>query len=277
MEMTTASVAVYDKTNNDRWIFLGVVGIDVTTCNIEKQLFEANPTIQDTPPWPEETKFTDCRCAESYTYAGQEYSGCTTADWPVPWCATEGCGIKIAGSSISTGYWADCKPFGVRAELEKLLLQSGEECETAPIDSCEIEALRPEEYRCNDPEMPVTCNPDALAKNNWHTLPGMGDESESSSSSNIKLEDWALNSQSGSSYNDAIWSSDASSCDQCRNEEMRPACALPVVCDASGIPNLHLIAAQGSAVSGASMMRARGIYTWSFLPMLVLGFWLSSM
>jgi hypothetical protein len=33
-----------------------------------------------------------------------------------------------AHTHTHTGFWADCKPFGVRAELEKLLLQSGEEC-----------------------------------------------------------------------------------------------------------------------------------------------------
>jgi len=54
-------------------------------------------------------------------------------DWPVPWCATENCGIPTNPDSISTGFWADCKPFGVRAVVEEQLRKSGEECPKDPL------------------------------------------------------------------------------------------------------------------------------------------------
>jgi len=31
------------------WKIIGVVGIDVTTCDLEKKLFDANPLIQQAP------------------------------------------------------------------------------------------------------------------------------------------------------------------------------------------------------------------------------------
>ena len=88
-----------------------------------------------------QTKFPGCRCAEQYEYTNSQgvterYSGsCTMSDWPFAWCATNNCGIKAEGTSISTGYWADCKPFGSRAELEAELLKVGEECTTKQIDA----------------------------------------------------------------------------------------------------------------------------------------------
>ena len=51
----------------------GVVGIDITTCNLEKAIFEKNPTIQEPPPWPEDTVFPGCKCAETYSYDGNTY------------------------------------------------------------------------------------------------------------------------------------------------------------------------------------------------------------
>ena len=102
--------------------YTGVMGIDVTTCDLEFKLYEANPDIQKQPEWPEETKVANCKCAEKFVYDGDEYFGCTMADWPVPWCGTVGCGIQAA-TVTDTGWWADCKPYGVRAELETLLKQ----------------------------------------------------------------------------------------------------------------------------------------------------------
>ena len=52
----------------DRWKFMGVVGIDLVTCGIEKAIFEKNPGINDPPAWPEETKFKGCMCADTYSY-----------------------------------------------------------------------------------------------------------------------------------------------------------------------------------------------------------------
>ena len=66
---------------------------------------------------------------------------CITANWPTAWCGTGDCGISIEG--VSTGYWADCKPFGVRAELEAVLKKNSvEECATTEMPPLELEALR---------------------------------------------------------------------------------------------------------------------------------------
>ena len=106
---------------------------------------------------PEKTKFDGCTCATSYTYKDSKgevitFSDgeCTTADWPVAWCATENCGIEIGNTDyISTGFWADCKPLGARAVLEEHLKKSGEECAKTALDPCELEALRDADNGCS--------------------------------------------------------------------------------------------------------------------------------
>ena len=135
METTTASLPIYDKSDPNRWKFLGVLAMDVAACALEQKLLEKNPSIQDFPTLPEETKFSNCKCATNYVYKGSANTveitdgSCISTDWPVAWCATENCGIPLGNTdSISTGYWADCKPFGARAVLEELLKKSGEEC-----------------------------------------------------------------------------------------------------------------------------------------------------
>ena len=91
------------------------------------------------------TQVRDCKCAEKWKYKGDQYSGCITKDWPFPWCASEGCGMVL--DSVSTGYWADCKPFGADATLDSLLMKSGEECDLNAISPGQLEALRPPDYR----------------------------------------------------------------------------------------------------------------------------------
>ena len=105
--------------------------------------------------------------------------------WPVAWCGTGPCGIPA--STVSTGYWADCKPFGVRAQLESVLKRyqsqyvfwdsqssgvaagkpyayvlmslrpwcpvmsfraSMEECRKENLEACELEAIRPVGKKC---------------------------------------------------------------------------------------------------------------------------------
>jgi len=234
MEVTTASVPVYDKRDASRWAFLGVVALDVTICDIEKKIVENNPNIQSPPTLPEETKFPGCRCADSYTYDGQTYAGgvCITASWPVAWCMTVNCGIPQ--QSMSTGYWADCKPFGARAVLEDLLLRSGEEGSTDDLDACELEALRPVDKTCGDnsvPALPVGCDISALAARNYvKKLPGFTD---------IEDTDWVGNSDG--SYTETEWSQNTLGCDQCANTGMKPQCALPASCNFGiGIANRNM-------------------------------------
>ena len=111
MDVATAGMSVYDKSDANRWKFLGVAAIDVTFCALEQKLVSKNPTIQDSPALPEETKFTGCACATDYSYKSSEGKtlevkdgSCITQDWPVAWCATENCGIPLKNTdSISTG------------------------------------------------------------------------------------------------------------------------------------------------------------------------------
>jgi len=253
-ETTTASLPIYDKSDQDRWKFLGVVAIDVMACALELALLDSNPTIQDPPAKPEATKFDGCTCAESYTYNGQQFTGgeCTTLDWPVAWCATEGCGIPTNPDSISTGFWADCKPFGARAVLEEQLRKSGEECGKDPLPECELEALRPADTKCRgvtapQSELVVSCEASTVTRlegYNYRTkLPGFESISESS---------WKGNT--GGSYDSSRWNTDESSCDQCSNTDMQPQCALPPQCG-KGVPvPVRAGLAADDAVAGAGAL-----------------------
>jgi len=233
METTTASVPVYDKTDPQRWKFLGVSGIDVAVCALEKTLLEKNPNMQDIPATPEATVISDCKCATSYQYTSggktTKYEGgiCTMENWPVAWCATEGCGIEIDSKYISTGFWAECKPFGVRAELESLLKKtSGEECAKENLNLCELEALRPAAHKCGaDSGCPaMDFVPELEGYNYREKMPGF---------SAITASDWKANT--AGSYEETEWSMSHGNCDQCFNTAVRPSCALPAKCN-KGVP-----------------------------------------
>ena len=232
MRMTTAAVPIYDKRDSSRWKFLGVAGIDVTTCDIERQLVAANPTIQNCPPEPRDSLVDKCKCASEWEYKGKKYQGCTKLDWPYEWCATEGCGIPL--DTTSTGYWADCKPFGASAVLEDMLMQSGEECSLRPLEAAALQALRPPEFQCD-----ITVDASALQaekSSNFHNgLPAANITSLSAGTA-----DWAQNS--GGVWSETEWSTDTQGCDQCKSTNMQPACAKPSTCPEAkeGIPELQI-------------------------------------
>jgi len=208
MAMTTASVPTYDKSDPNRWKIIGVVGIDVTTCDLEKQLFDANPSIQEAPSYPSESKIPGCMCAPTFTYLknGQTYSSCTVDSWPVPWCGTVDCGIKGEGVT-DTGYWADCKPWGVRASLEEELLKSGEECPAKLITQCQIQALRPEGLTC--PNLGCSSEAEERANNYFKGLPGAAYRTDSEQTS------WSDNGP----YTDRLSKSESGDgCKHCENE-----------------------------------------------------------
>ena len=252
--LTTAAVPIYDKRNPSRWKLLGVAGIDLTTCDLMKDVYDKNPSIQDCPAWPRESVMTKsdgtpCLCAESYTYKSKTYSGCITEAWPNPWCATVGCGIQL--DSTSTGFWADCKPFGVKATLDAELMKSGEECKTDEISTVQIDALRPEGIRCLAGGQ--KSDVDIEAKNNHNGgIPGWKDGDITSNA------DWAMNAdETWSAKAQTDWSTNTNGsnrcneiihlpvqrarahthtqththtgCDQC-SEKMQPNCAVPDTC-----------------------------------------------
>ena len=233
MRMTTASMPVYDKkTDPNRWRFLGVAGIDVTTCDIIKNLYEKNPTIQNCPPEPRPTVIKDCRCASDWTYRDKTYKGCTTDDWPFPWCASVDCGMPL--DTVSTKFWADCQPFGANATLESMLMESGlEDCPMNPISSEALEALRRPAYRCLAASSSSATVSQEMASNflNGTTSPEITASSFPISVSNA---DWALNPAGASADLGTQWSTDTTGCDQCRaDSKMVPTCAKPSTCPAA--------------------------------------------
>ena len=232
MRMTTASTPVYDKTTDPtRWRLLGVAGIDVTTCDIIKNLYVANPTIQNCPPEPRPTVIKGCRCASDWEYKGKTYKGCTTDDWPFPWCASVECGMPL--DSVSTKFWADCQPFGANATLESMLMESGEDCSTDPISDEALEALRRPAYRCSSASSSSATVSQEMASNflNGTTSPEITASSFPASVSNA---DWALNPAGASADLSTQWSTDTTGCDQCRaDSKMVPTCAKPSTCPAA--------------------------------------------
>jgi hypothetical protein len=223
----------------------GVMGIDFATCDLEYRLYQSNPGIEQQPAWPEETKFPGCKCAEKFVYKGQEYSECIEQDWSVAWCGTVDCGIQ-APTVTDTGWWADCKPFGVRAELENLLLASGQECKLELMNECQIEALRSEGSKCSrsGSTCPKTKVDAEEAANFFNGLSGSQFRSDTSQSS------WASNA--GPTELDPTLSDSADSCPICENEQMRPQCAVPKRCGKSGLPieNRERKSQAGSMVVG---------------------------
>jgi len=136
-------------------------------------------------------------------------------------------------------------------------MKSGEECSQTQIDSCEIEALRPEAYRCGTSSIPAlsaTCNVTKQALNNWVQIPGFDNNMFTTDTT------WAANPQDLAGYTDAdniVWSSDTSQCDQCVNTKMVPQCALPAKCGASGIPPIF-----SSMSNGAGAIFSPCLSTW---------------
>ena len=234
MLMTTATVPVYDKADASNWKMLGVVGIDVTTCDLEQELYEQNKAHFDTEVFPPDTVIAGCSCVqESWTYESQEgkveSKGCSDVEWHTRWCATDNCGLPA--STVSTGHWADCKPLTARAALEELFIKSGEECSTASTPDCSIEALRPRSP--NDLTCGRCASNSTLAAERASNYHQTGIPAKLSGVS--KESDWATNTIcKGSSCKGAHRSVDMDACDQCANSNMQPACAVPTTCGKKG-------------------------------------------
>ena len=88
IRMFTATAQIYDKSDADRWRFLGVAGVDISTCDLALDLFDKNPTIQDCPNSEQvETVISGCFCLSSFSFGGTTYTGGCVQDetWPQPW------------------------------------------------------------------------------------------------------------------------------------------------------------------------------------------------
>ena len=134
-KMTTAVAPVYDK-SREPWHMMGVAGVDATVCDL----------ITDKVPEPESPPRRTqrgCACLDTWSYNDASFSGCTSVDWPVPWCATEGSCGSCDTPSVTGGCWDDCEPEGKEGVLqETLLTRATAWCEPAALDACALEALR---------------------------------------------------------------------------------------------------------------------------------------
>ena len=162
--MTTVVAPVYDK-SREPWHMMGVAGVDATVCDL----------LQNKVPDPTGSTRTQrgCTCRETYTYNGDTFSGCTTTNWPVPWCATSGnCG-SCNTESVEGGCWDDCEPEGKDGVLqEELLTRASAWCEPDSLNKCALEALRLSvgESKCGSSEINfeyASCTDADIANYSW--------------------------------------------------------------------------------------------------------------
>ena len=91
--VTTAVTPVYDK-RQEPWTMFGVAAVDLPMCELTEAAAAAGWTDDVADPSEVLTR-QGCACADSYTYEGRTYTGCTTYDWATAWCGTvdSDCGI----------------------------------------------------------------------------------------------------------------------------------------------------------------------------------------
>ena len=162
--MTTVVAPVYDK-SREPWHMMGVAGVDATVCDL----------LTNKVPAPTGSTKTQrgCSCRETWTYNGNSYAGCTTADWPVPWCATTATCGSCATDSVEGGCWDDCEPEGKEGVLQEALLSRATAwCEPASLDACALEALRLSvgEQKCGTSETNfayASCSDAKIANYSW--------------------------------------------------------------------------------------------------------------
>ena len=126
--------------------------------------------------------------------------------------------------------------------MESILIKQGEECKLEQISDCAIEALRPNDFRCN------TCGNASmlLAEEQSNFKDGVAYPISQGSTSE---GDWALNA--AGAYDEAKWSNDMSSCDLCGTpQEIQPTCAYADKCGTSTIPPLCEWESGGDDVGG---------------------------
>jgi hypothetical protein len=162
--MTTVVAPVYDK-SREPWHMMGVAGVDATVCDL----------LANKVPAPTGSTKTQrgCSCRETWTYNGNSYAGCTTADWPVPWCATTASCGSCATDSVEGGCWDDCEPEGKEGVLQEALLSRATAwCEPASLNACALEALRLSvgEQKCGTSETNFAyagCSDAKIANYSW--------------------------------------------------------------------------------------------------------------
>jgi len=215
--MTTVVAPVYDKTR-EPWHMMGVAGVDATVCDL----------LQNKVPDPTGSTRTQrgCTCRETYTYHGKMLSGCTTTDWPVPWCATSGICGSCNTDSVEGGCWDDCEPEGKEGVLqEELLARSTGWCEPASLDACALEALRlsmgeyKPESKCGSSESKfdyASCTDANIANYSWAID---GPQDPDSTTYNLKSVQSSLQ---GTLYD---MNADECECD----DTMQPTCACAAI------------------------------------------------
>ena len=180
-----------------------------------------------------------CVCSDTWTYNGASYQGCSSVNWPVPWCATApGCGVCDT-QSVSTGCWDDCEPTGKDAALEKELMRRATSwCEPSSLPTCGVEALR--SLVDGNNMCGTTCTKAELDKYRW-AIDGPN------ATSMAAANGYALTSTTGS-LKGTVYDAESGSCD-CTN--MLPSCACEARTAAPPPPVPHPGSDPTNAIIGA--------------------------
>ena len=142
--VTTAVTPVYDK-RQEPWTMIGVAAVDLPMCELTEAAAAAGWTDDVADPSEVLTR-QGCACADSYTYEGRTYTGCTTYDWATAWCGTvdSDCGIcdeQVQGGA--SGCWDECDFSGsVEGKVWEALKEASSQCFPAIVAEEGLEVLR---------------------------------------------------------------------------------------------------------------------------------------
>jgi len=142
--VTTAVTPVYDK-RQEPWTMIGVAAVDLPMCELTEAAAAAGWTDDVADPSEVLTR-QGCACADSYTYEGRTYTGCTTYDWATAWCGTvdSDCGIcdeQVQGGA--NGCWDECDFSGsVEGKVWEALKEASSQCFPAIVAEEGLEVLR---------------------------------------------------------------------------------------------------------------------------------------
>ena len=142
--VTSAVTPVYDK-RQEPWTMIGVAAVDLPMCELTEAAAAAGWTDDVADPSEVLTR-QGCACADSYTYEGRTYTGCTTYDWATAWCGTvdSDCGIcdeQVQGGA--NGCWDECDFSGsVEGKVRAALQEASSQCFPTVVQEEGLEVLR---------------------------------------------------------------------------------------------------------------------------------------
>ena len=100
---------------------IGVAAVDLPMCELTAAAEAAGWTDDVADPSEVLTR-QGCACADSYTYEGRTYTGCTTYDWATAWCGTVDSDCGICDEQVQGGGGRSTPvPRGVVLDVEEEL------------------------------------------------------------------------------------------------------------------------------------------------------------